>query len=706
MANKFADSASGAPKTILGIKCHGHDSGAAIFTDISGKAEYVAISEARLSRTKHSYAYPLLSIRYVMDHFNIDSFDQIDLICIDNHIEKWVDGDSQYNLYAAANGVENIYGLDHRQGYLIEKSIAFPKDKIRYVNHVDAHAASAFHVSGFEQSAVVVIEGGVGCYLGDKNSISVVDRTGYGGDEYLDGEVIYSKADGMPPRRGNTAHLYSLITEKLGLDAFAAGKTMAVAAYADRFPKVDYLNMPDDRLAEGYLLDYSKLLQRIYSTIPQFAPSSRDNCEDELIAEYWVNISREVQKALEEDVMHLVNVAAEKTNSRNLSLAGGVALSCVTNRKILDLGLFDNVFIQPAASDEGIPLGCALWGYYQLAGGQKKILMDNAYLGRPNNRDELPTLLDDLSFSYRKTSEKEVADILSAGKIIGRINEGSEYGPRALGNRSILADPRTPNMLEIVNTQIKHRERYRPFAPSSLEDKQQEYFDLPCPSPFMILACKVHENVKDVIPAVVHVDGSSRVQTVREDQNQSYYRLIKEFGDLTGVYVLLNTSFNDNGEAIVETYEDAIISFLRTGLDYLYVEDILVERPDPDTCQNLLKMLTEKVTRNVQVSYARQIEQFCDMERYDRHEKSLKIWNPAYWESYVQTKLIKLRCSPIPYFVSIFGSTLLAKKVTDFLYALLGYANHGNYMGAKLAFGTLMMSKLILETFSRIKRFF
>lgn len=607
---------------ILGIKSSGHDTGAALITDRSGSVELSAISEARLNRRKHSYSYPLLSIRYVMDHFGLKSLDDIDLICIDRHGELWPEKNSQFGRLSARNQRPHQYDFDARFNYLIEQSIRFPKEKVLYINHIDAHAASTYYVSGFQEASILTIEGGIGNYIGKGKDISIIDRTGYGGDEYQNGKITHSAKVSWPPHRQNISNLYDLITSKLGLDKFAAGKTMALAAFRDRFPQKNYLNIPKDR-HDGFMSDYTDLVNRLGVEVRSFVATSKATKDVELQDEYWVNIAREAQDALEEDVLYLAKLAANKSNSRNLCLAGGVALSCVTNRKILDLGLFDNVFVQPAASDEGIPLGCALWGYYKVMHGTAPAKMEHAYLGSANQSETIPALLDKYKFVGRKVSSEDVAKVLANGSIIGRISGASEYGPRALGNRSILADPRIANMLEVVNTQIKHRERFRPFAPSCHADKQNRYFDIPCPSPFMLMACAVYPDARSKIPAVIHVDGSSRVQSVTPSQNKAYYDLIEEFGKLSGVYTLLNTSFNDDGEPIVENYEDALLSFVRTGLHFLYMEDYLVERPSPEACAKLREELSIHIKRRVENEYAIAVSTFCNEELYKKLDSSI-----------------------------------------------------------------------------------
>jgi len=357
------------------------------------------------------------------------------------------------------------------------------------------------------------------------------------------------------------------------------------------------------------------------TALEEIPPFDRALGADALVSEFWVNLAREAQSALEEDMLHLVGIAERKAGSRNLCLAGGVALSCVGNRRVLDARPGHPMFIQPAASDEGIALGCALAGY-SASGGTKRHVMDTAYLGVPNDRALLEPSLSRWGLRSRPAGVGEVARLIADGLIVGRCFDGSEYGPRALGNRSILADPRRADHVRKLNAEIKHRESFRPFAPSVLWEKAQLYFDIPVEGPFMILAAKVRPEMRARIPAVTHVDGSSRPQTVRREQNPAYYDLIAAFGDLTGVHLLVNTSFNNDGEPIVETYEDAVISFCLTGLDYLYVDGLLVEPPaDRD---GLARRLAAERAARIEESYRRSTERHCDMARWRAIEAQLK----------------------------------------------------------------------------------
>jgi carbamoyltransferase len=375
-------------------------------------------------------------------------------------------------------------------------------------------------------------------------------------------------------------------------------------------------------------IDYTISMQHLMQQVPRFDAARDHKGAEGVLDATWVNLARQTQGLLEEDMVFLAGKALARTESRNLCLAGGVALSCVTNRHVYDSGVCDSVFIQPASSDEGVPLGCALAGYY-INGGRCRTVMHNAYLGAANSTQTIENTLRRSGMSYRPCDDRAVAKLLAEGKIVGRVFGGAEYGPRALGNRSILADPRRPYMTEVLNRRVKHRELFRPFAPSCHADKVNRYFDMPVEGPFMIFAAPVRAEARHLIPAIVHVDGSCRPQTVRPDQNPEYYNLIEEFGRLTGIYCLVNTSFNDNSEPIVETYEDALTSFLKTGLDYLYVDGFLVDRPAMSSAAAF--STPQKGTRNLEAKYDSLAEHFCDFDAFRRLRAELesRVEQPA-----------------------------------------------------------------------------
>jgi carbamoyltransferase len=602
---------------ILGLKVHGHDTGAAIVRDSADGLDIVAISEARLDRIKHSYAYPLRSIAYCLESFGLDRLDQVDLICIDRHNEIWPEENSQFGLSAAGDGLSNPWGLDFRKSYSIEQSLATGAVPVEYVNHVDCHAAAAFYLSGFDEAAVLVMEGGQGIYRGSGTKLSVIDRAGYNGPTFQNGKQIAAQDIVYV----NPSFFYESVTTLMGFDLFAGGKTMALAAYGEHFPRDDILPIPAERLRD-FIIDYKTAREWVVDNLKPFDSRQHPKGVEGLIDAHWVNIARQTQEALYEDMLYLAVLAQQKSGSKRLCLGGGTALSCVTNRRIIDSGHYDEVFIPPAASDEGNPLGAALLGYYKSGGKTRTSAMQTAYFGRSYSDMDVPKMANRWGFPIRRVDNDEIANLLVDGKIIGRFAGKCEYGPRALGNRSILADPRQAGMNDRVNREIKHREGFRPFAPSCVAEAAHDYFDQPFESPFMIVASQVRPDKRDVIPAVTHVDGSSRVQTVRPDQNPAYYRLLTAFGQVSGVPVLLNTSFNDDGEPIVETPIDALRSFLTTGLDFLVIEDWLVSRPkDPDAVKSAL---TEHIRTEKCREFDALITRFCDPVRYQSTTQAIR----------------------------------------------------------------------------------
>jgi carbamoyltransferase len=589
---------------VLGLKCFSHDTGAAILSDHGDELKVVAITEARLNRRKHSFAYPLMSIAYCLEGIGLDNLADVDLICMDRHIETWPDKNSQFGYRRALNRYHPRYDDNYRWNFLIEQSINFDSTKCRLINHVDAHAASAYFASPYENAAVLIAEGGTGIYHGQGSELKIIDRIGYLGDTYQNGQKLRHRRDHFV----NSSFFYDSISNRLGYDIFGAGQTMALAGFAHKFPIEPQVQIDPDRY-EDFIINHDKTILSM-NGIPEF----KNHDSEKLISNPWISLAYQAQKTLEEDILYLAKLARKKTNSEKLCLAGGAALNCIINKKLIESGLFDEIFIQPAASDEGIALGCALSGYYS-AGGRTNYHMSNAYLGIKNNPENLSVAIKKWDLEATKTSNQEIAHLLAEGKVIGRVADRSEYGPRALGNRSILADPRPKNMKDHLNSMVKHRESFRPFAPSCLEDKIPDYFQSIVHSPFMVIAGTVCENFRDIVPTVTHVDGSCRVQTVSRRENAGYYDLIKAFGDITKYPVLTNTSFNDRDEPIVETYEDAVKCFLRTGIDAIYCDGFLLQRSNKTPTLRLEE--DEKATIDrVNKKYIDLIDRFCDLSTY------------------------------------------------------------------------------------------
>jgi carbamoyltransferase len=299
---------------------------------------------------------------------------------------------------------------------------------------------------------------------------------------------------------------------------------------------------------------------------------------------HWEDLAWRIQDDTERVLLARARWLRETTGARNLCLAGGVALNCVANGRLAREAGFDNVWIQPAAGDDGIAIGCAYYGHLELQKKPRTFVMNHAYLGKPYKAEDIEkTASSGLArLSIVKTASQNIctdtAKVLAEGKVVGWFQGRSEFGPRALGNRSILADPRTPEMKDILNKRVKFRQAFRPFAPIVLHERADEIFEGKGDSPYMLMAKPVAPEWRNKIPAVVHVDGTARVQTVREETNPVLYRLLKEFEALTGVPVLVNTSFNIKGQPIVETPADAMECFLMTGIDCLVLHDNLITK--------------------------------------------------------------------------------------------------------------------------------
>jgi carbamoyltransferase len=299
---------------------------------------------------------------------------------------------------------------------------------------------------------------------------------------------------------------------------------------------------------------------------------------------HWEDLAWRVQDDTENVLLARARWLRQTTGAKNLCIAGGVALNCVANGRIVRESGFEHVWIQPAAGDDGIAIGCAYYGYLEILGQRRAFVMDHAYLGkRYTDRDidnATGRFLARIQTSAVRCENicRETAQLLADQRVIGWFQGRSEFGPRALGNRSLLADPRKAEMKDILNKRVKHRQAFRPFAPIVLAERAREVFEGEEESPFMLIAKNVRPEWRDRIPAIVHVDGTARVQTVREQTNPMLYRLLREFEALTAIPALINTSFNVKGEPIVETPRDAVVCFLTTGIDYLVLHDTLVSK--------------------------------------------------------------------------------------------------------------------------------
>lgn len=530
-----------------------HHDGAAVLV-VDGKVN-AAIEEERLNRIKHTDKFPINAIKFILRESNIKlaDLDQICYYSIGNYFFE---------------GEKSIPVAEKIQGLLYEIfGCKIDKKKIYFVHHHLAHAVSTFYMSGFEKSLVLTIDG-----------------TGDG----ISGMIL--KGEGKKLERletlsnDNSLGIYYLnVIYILGYNQFDEYKVMGLAPYGnpntfrDLF-KTFYTLLPEGR----YQLDLKKV-KKAYLLTPR-------RKKDEPFTQVHKDIAAALQESLEEIVMHVLKHYQKKFGHKKLCMAGGVAHNCSLNGKILYSGLYEDVFVQPVSHDAGCALGAALYRYYELDTRTPYPPLEHLYWGTSIGEDDsiLPTLEAWKNFiTYEKKDgiTKETARLLAGGAVIGWVQGRSEFGPRALGNRSIVADPRPTENKDIINAMVKKREAYRPFAPSVMEEYVEEYYDVPFKNkqnmfPYMIFVVNVKEDKQDILGAVTHVNGTARIQTVPRKTNERYWQLIDEFRKITGIPIILNTSFNNNAEPIVDSVNDAIACFLTTKLNYLVIGDYLIHKKE------------------------------------------------------------------------------------------------------------------------------
>jgi carbamoyltransferase len=453
----------------------------------------------------------------------------------------------------------------------IEKQLQY-KGNIFYVQHHESHAASSFYCSGYEDAAIVTVDG-----VGEWATSTI--GYGKGKDLNLKKEIHFPHSLGL---------LYSAITYYIGFKVNSAEyKVMGLAPYGepkyvDQFKKL--ITIRDDgsfKLNMKYFT-YEHGLKMTGRKIEKLFGQPTRKPESEL-TQFHKDIAASVQKITEEAMLKICAHAKKICPSDNLCLAGGVALNCVANGEVLRSGIFKNVFIQPASGDAGGALGVALSIWHKKFDGDRLPKIQNVNWGTEYSDDEIEEFLKKENLPYTRFDEESrlieiVSSLLEGENVIGWFQGRMEFGPRALGNRSIIADARNKENWQKVNLKIKFRESFRPFAPTVLEEDVSKYFDLDRETPYMLLVADVHPDKREMIPAVTHVDGSARIQSINRDQNAKYYDLIKAFEKKTGCGVIINTSFNVRGEPIVESPKDALNCFLNTHMDYLVMGNILLEK--------------------------------------------------------------------------------------------------------------------------------
>ncbi|MEW6201077.1 MAG: carbamoyltransferase C-terminal domain-containing protein [bacterium] len=547
---------------VLGIHAYIHDSGACLISPDC----FVAITEERLSRIKYDASFPRKSIEYVLHAAGLKDINDVDLV---------------------------VFDLFEKQGEITHAGLRYLgyRGEVVSIKHHDSHAASAYFISPFKDAAVLIVDGAGsrGFESPPGNPVHYLDKSAGRMQEV---QSIYRATDGEIQliRRTYTTSkypmgigfLYGVSSEFLGFNKLEGGKLMGLAAYGNAgdypFPNPLFTNFSGEMLIEYdhealAREDYDVMSGAIFCGIPQRKAGEPITAGHEAVARY-------VQDQTEEAMLVLAKNLYEITRCENICLSGGVALNGIANKRILDETPFERIFIQPAANDSGNALGCALYGYHIVRGVKERRVMRDAFLGQRYDIFNIQKMLKatpQIEFSRPNNLLRVVAEEIASGKIVGWFEGCCETGPRALGHRSILADPRNKDMKDMLNRKVKHREPFRPYAPAVLEEFAAEYFDFSCSSPFMLMIGYAKAGKAEEIPAVVHVDGSARIQTVNAEGGR-FRHLISEFRSLTGVPMVVNTSFNVSGEPIVETPENALMCFLNTEMDLLVIEDFLVNK--------------------------------------------------------------------------------------------------------------------------------
>jgi carbamoyltransferase len=575
---------------ILGINVYHADASAVLLRDGQLVA---ALEEERFRRVKHFAGFPGMAIQRCLEIGGITG-KEIDTIAVSR--------DPKANLFKKA-----AFVLGHRPGRQLlgnrfdhlrkvhdlriplSEVLSVPVEqlpKLHHVEHHPAHLASSFFVSGFDEAAVCAIDG-----FGDFVSTSLA--FGSGSRLKMLERVYFPHSLGI---------LYTAITQYLGFMGFGDEfKVMGLAPYGqpsfvDALSRLVHLK-PNGlfELDLKYFTHWSDggemewedgypTLGKVYSPELErlLGPHRRS---DEPLSEFHEDVAHSVQAVFETCAFHVFNGLWKRTKANRLCLAGGCAMNSVANGKVRSQTPFEDVYVQPASSDNGTALGAAYFVWCQRLGKPRTFVMDHALWGTSYERDDIESLLNGhagrmrvLHYDSINETCRATAQLLADGNVVGWFQGRMEWGARALGNRSILADPRRADMRDLINLKIKFREKFRPFAPSILESAVSDYFVDPAPDPFMQQVYPVREDKRDILPAITHVDGTGRLQTVNESQNPIYFRLISEFERITGVPVLLNTSFNEN-EPIVDTPAQALACFLRTRMDALVVGNTIVLRP-------------------------------------------------------------------------------------------------------------------------------
>lgn len=595
---------------ILGVSCFYHDSAAAL---IQNGMIVAAAEEERFSRKKHDNGFPRRAIDFCLHKAGITGYDLDYVVFYEKPLVKF-----ERVLMSAMSTVPRswrVFGeamINYFDEKLWIKSILMretgvPAEKVLFTDHHISHAASAMFASPFDQAAIVTVDG-----VGEWTTASIGKGTaqwdGQGENSIeLWEELRFPNSVGL---------LYSAFTAYLGFRVNNGEyKVMGMAPYGEPryvdkvYQVVDVAQDGSIEINLGYfsyhysatetynakfieLFGPPRVPESEFFTLTTHPAREHPDWNDQAVAENqrFADIAASIQTVTEEIILKMVNTAHKKTRLDKLVMAGGVALNSVANGRVMRESAFKDIFIQPAAGDSGGALGAALYIYHVVLEQPRRFVQEHNYWGAEYSEAQMEQEIQRRGFPYEHIDDTErlldrVLDTILSGRVIGWFQGRFEWGPRALGNRSILADPRRAEMKDIVNTKIKFREPFRPFAPVILEAVAADYFTMPdlesqYPPRFMLAVSPFKEDKQDKVQAVCHTGGTGRMQTVRREWNPVYYRIIEKFGEATGIPVLLNTSFNLRGEPIVNSPEDALKTFGNSGIDQLVMGPFLVSKPD------------------------------------------------------------------------------------------------------------------------------
>jgi len=589
---------------ILGVSCYYHDAAAVLLKD---GVLVAAAEEERFTRIKHDYGFPKNAIKFCMEQGGITGkdvdyavffekpfrkLDRILMMTLQTYPQSW----KVFRESMITWMVDKLWVAT-----TLQEEIGIAKEKTLFSEHHLSHAASAYLCSPFDEAAILTVDG-VGEW------VTATHGVGRGNDIKLHKQMEFPHSLGL---------LYSAFTAFLGFEVNEGEyKVMGMAPYGqpryvDQVWKTVHQNQDGSFSLDMDYFSFHHSTDKTYNQkfvqlfgeprppkmlfftegtgFPKYFGTPPGNYKElSKTNQHYADIAASIQKVTEELLLGMARNLQRSTGLKRLCMAGGVALNSVANTRILKESGFEELYVQPSAGDGGGALGAALWAYNTLLGKARNFRMEHAYWGSSNSESEIGDFLRNNNIPHRHFDSEdqlldEVVGHLTNGKVVGWSQGRFEWGPRALGSRSILADPRNPDMKDIVNAKIKFREPYRPFAPSVLAECTEKYFELPnaakhCPARYMLYVVPVRQDQQTTLPAITHVDGTGRLQTVFRDQSPRYYRLIERFGQATGVPVVLNTSFNLKGEPIVNTPSNAFNTFSKSEMDTLVLENFIIDK--------------------------------------------------------------------------------------------------------------------------------